>query len=46
MILDKKPSAKSLHKKKIREIRLKNLEQRLKSNITKRKKNLVNKKNG
>ena len=32
-------SSKAIHKKKIREMRLKKLEQRLKSNIVKRKKN-------
>ena len=33
-------SSKAMHKKKIREMRLKKLEQRLKSNIIKRKKKL------
>ena len=38
MIKQKKISLKSLHKKKLREKRLKDLEKKLKSNILKRKK--------
>ena len=34
-------STKTLHKKKLREMRLKKLEQKLKSNINKRKKNIL-----
>ena len=34
-------SKKTLHKQKLRELRLKKLEQRLKSNIFKRKKNIL-----
>ena len=34
-------ASKTVHKKKIREIRLKKLEQRLKSNIIKRKNNKI-----
>ena len=38
-----KISAKTIHKKKLREIRLKNLEEKLKSNIIKRKKTKLKK---
>ena len=37
----KKISTKTLHKQKLRELKLKILEQRLKSNIYKRKKNMI-----
>ena len=43
MVKQKLFSTKSEHKRKLRDIRLKNLEKKLKSNILKRKKN---KKNG
>ena len=39
-------SAKTLHKQKLRELRLKKLEMQLKSNITKRKKNILKDGNG
>ena len=39
-------SKKSLHKQKLRELRLKKLEKKLKSNIYKRKKNTLSYSNG
>ena len=39
-------STKTLHKQKLREMRLKKLEQSLKSNIFKRKKNILKNYNG
>ena len=41
-----KISTKTLHKQKLRQLRLKKLEQRLKSNIARRKKNLLKDRNG
>ncbi len=38
--MKKSYSSKSLHKKKLRDMRLKKLEEKLKSNIVKRKKNI------
>ena len=39
-------SSKTIHKQKLREIRLKKLKQKLKSNIAKRKKNKIKEVNG
>ena len=39
-------STKTLHKQQLREMRLKKLEQKLKSNIYKRKKSLLKDRNG
>jgi len=39
-------STRSIHKKKLRELRIKKLAQRLKSNIIKRKKNKLRDSNG
>ena len=39
-------STKALHKQKLRKLRLKRLEQRLKSNIVKRKKNILKGRDG
>ena len=35
-------TTKALHKKRLKELRLKNLEQKMKSNILKRKKTIIN----
>ena len=46
MNIKKNISTKTMHKKKLREMRLKKLEQKLKSNIYKRKKSLLKDRNG
>ena len=43
---NKNVSTKTLHKKRLRELRIKKLEQNLKSNIHKRKKNILKDRNG
>ena len=43
---NKNISRKTIHKQNLRDLRLKKLEQRLKSNIVKRKKNILKDRNG